>query len=256
MEPTPQLVVNPASGHLLQGHCGCLFSGFIPRAPGDIEQQVESRGMGELGLCPEASVMAVEFLQRRGHHLVHDLHAETARVAGKVFVVFNRRHHAARRFHDLVAARLPRLYHAAQHPLEAGPAVAVVAGKIRSPKERLALRSQHRGQGPPVLSADGGHRGLVARIHIRPLIAIHLHRDEILVNHSRQLRILITLPIHHMAPVAPHSSNIEQDGLVFPRRAGKGLGSPLMPLNRLMHGGAQIRGGSFGEGVSRLCHLL
>ena len=48
--------------------------------------------------------------------------------------------------------------------------------------------------------------------------------------------------IHHLAPVAPHCADIEQDGLVFPGGAGKGFCSPLMPLDRLMHGGSQIRG--------------
>ena len=62
-----------------------------------------------------------------------------ARAAGKVLVVLDRSHDAAGRFQHLVAARLPGIHHAAQHPLKARPAVAVVAGKIRSPKKRLAL---------------------------------------------------------------------------------------------------------------------
>ena len=114
------------------------------------------------------------------------LHAEAARAAGKILVVFDRCHHAAGRLQHLVAARLPRVRHGAQHPLKARPAVAVVAGKIRSPKERLALRSQHRGQGPSVLPADRGHRRLVARIHIRTLVAVHLNRDEVVVDHLGQ----------------------------------------------------------------------
>jgi hypothetical protein len=28
-----------------------------------------------------------------------------------------------------------------------------------------------------------------------------------------------------------------------------------MPLHRLVHGGSQIRGGSFGERIRRVCHL-
>ena len=44
MESAPQLVVDPAPGHLFERHRGCLFARFIPRPPGDIEQQIEAEG--------------------------------------------------------------------------------------------------------------------------------------------------------------------------------------------------------------------
>jgi hypothetical protein len=58
-----------------------------------------------------------------------------------------------------------------------------------------------------------------------------------------------------MTPVAPHGPDIEQDGLIFSGCAGKGFGSPFMPLDWLVHGGTEIRGGGAGEGVRGLCHL-
>jgi hypothetical protein len=40
--------------------------------------------------------------------------------------------------------------------------------------------------------------------------------------------------------MTPHGADVQQDGLVFPGSAGKGIGTPFMPLHRLMHGGSQI----------------
>ena len=242
MEPAAQLVVDPAQGHLLQGHRSRLPRRLVARASGHIEQQIDGGGMGKLGLRTEAPMVAIELIQCRRHHLVHDAHAQIARVPGKVLVVLDRFHHAARRLQHLVAARLPRIHHGAQHALESRPAVALVPGKIGSPKKRFAIGSKHRGQRPSVLPADSRDRGLVARIHIRTLVAVDLDRDKVLVNHFGKLWILITLPIHHMAPVAPYCADIEQDGLVFSGGTGKGFCSPFVPLDRLVHGGPQVRG--------------
>ena len=58
-----------------------------------------------------------------------------------------------------------------------------------------------------------------------------------------------------MAPVAPHCADIEQDRFVVPLCVRKCFLAPLMPLDRLMHGRAKIRGGSVQKGVLGLfCH--
>jgi hypothetical protein len=147
------------------------------------------------------------------------------------------------------------LYSMAQHALESRPPVAVVAGKIGSSEKRLALGGQHRGQGPPVLATNGGDCGLVARIHIRTLVAVDLDRDKVFVDDRGQPGIFVALAVHHVTPVAPHGADIQQDGFVFSGCAGKGFRAPFMPLDRLVHGGSEIRRGGFGEGVGRLCHL-
>src|SRR6185437_4707799 len=131
--------------------------------------------------------------------------------------------------------------HGQQHTLEARPAIALLRRKVRSAEVRLALRRQKRRQRPSSLSADRGHSRLITRIHIRPLIPIHLHRDEVVVQHRRGLIVLIALAVHHMAPVAPHRADIQQHRLVLAPGLLKGLRAPLMPLHRLMPGRPQIR---------------
>jgi hypothetical protein len=52
-----------------------------------------------------------------------------------------------------------------------------------------------------------------------------------------------------MAPVTPNSTDIEQDGLVLSLSFFKRLIAPLMPLNRLVHGGTKVRRGGLRKGV-------
>ena len=139
MEAPAQVVVDATQSHLLQRHRGRFSGRMVAGARGYIEQQVDGRRMGKLGLRTKAPIVAVELLQRRRHHLVDDAHAQVTRAASKVLVVFDGLHHGAGRLHDLLAASLPCVDHAAQHTLEAGTAVAVVPGKIGSSKKRLAL---------------------------------------------------------------------------------------------------------------------
>ena len=134
MEPSAQLIVDPAARHLLQGHHSRRPRRLVARPPGHIEQQVDGRGMSKLGLRAEAPVVAIEFFQRRRHHLVHDAQAQIACTAGKILVVFNRLHYAAGRLQHLVAAGLPGIHHGAQHALETGATVALVPGEYVPPK--------------------------------------------------------------------------------------------------------------------------
>src|SRR5438094_7824432 len=55
-----------------------------------------------------------------------------------------------------------------------------------------------------------------------------------------------------MAPMAPHGADVEQDGFVLPPGRGKRFFAPLVPVNRLVHGRAQIGGGSFRKSVEGL----
>ena len=249
MEAAAQVVIDPAQRHFFQRHHCRLPRRLIPRTSGDIEQQIDRRGMGKLGLRTETAVVAVELVHRRLHHLVNDAHAQAASAPGIGFIELNRLQRAAGRLQHLVAARLPCLGHTQQHPRKAGPPIAVIAGKIGSAEERLAVGGEHRGQGPSILPADGGHRGLVAGVHIRPLVPVHLHRDKVLVDHRGQFGILVAFAIHHMAPVAPHRADIQQDRLVLAGGVGKSLGPPLMPPDRLVHGGTKVRRGGVGERV-------
>ena len=51
---------------------------------------------------------------------------------------------------------------------------------------------------------------------------------------------LVGFAVHHVAPVAPHRADVEQDGLVLALCGGKGLLAPLVPVDGLVHGGAEV----------------
>ncbi len=153
-------------------------------------------------------------------------------------------HHAGGRFQRLVAAFAPHLRHGEQDAAKAGAAIAVVARKIRPAKVGPAIGSEKRRERPSALPADGRNRGLVARVHVGPLVAIDFHGDKVLVDDASHLRVFVGFAVHHMAPVAPHRANVQQDGLVFSLGAGKRSLAPRVPLHRLMARRAQVgRGG-------------
>ena len=136
-----------------------------------------------------------------------------------------------------------------QHPPKARTPISILRRKICPPIKRFPIRRKKRRQRPPSLPAHRLHRRLIPAVNIRPLVPIDFHRNKMLIHNRRNPRIVIRLPIHHMTPVTPHRPNVEQHRLVRTPRRRKRLRTPLMPLNRLMHGRPQIGGRSAREGV-------
>ncbi len=128
----------------------------------------------------------------------------------------------------------------------------IVRREISSAVKRLAVGRKKRGQRPAALPADGTDRHLIAAVNVGPLVAVHLHRHEALIDDLRDLRTVVRLAVHHMAPVAPHRANVQQDRLVLALRHGKGFLAPLLPLDGLMHGRTQVGGRRLGKGVEVL----
>ena len=145
-------------------------------------------------------------------------------------------HHAGRRLQSLIPPLLPDLGHRQQYPLDAGPPVAIVARNIRAAKVRPAIGCKKRGERPPALTGNCRDRGLVTRVHVGPLVAIHLHRNKVLVDELCYFRVFVGFAVHHVAPVAPHRANVQQDGFVFGLGTGKRRLAPWMPVDRLMPG--------------------
>ena len=85
------------------------------------------------------------------------------------------------------------------------------------------------GGGPAALSGEGLHGALVARVHVGPLVAVHLHAHEVRVEVRGQRRVLVRLAVHHVAPVAPHRADVEEDGPVRRARRREGLLRPFLP---------------------------
>src|ERR1700739_4329241 len=97
------------------------------------------------------------------------------------------RNDALRRLQGFSAPRLPRLGHGQQNAVEARSPVSVLAGKICSPEERLSSGSQYCRHRPAPLPTDRGNRSLIAAVNVRPLVAIDLDGDEMLVDEIGQI---------------------------------------------------------------------
>ena len=106
----------------------------------------------------------------------------------------------------------------------------------------MTIGGQKDGQRPAASTGDGRDCELITTVHIGPLVAIDLDRDELLVDDLRGVCALVGFAVHDVTPVTPHRADVEQDGLVLALRFGEGYLAPLVPLDGLMHCRAQVRG--------------
>ena len=121
-----------------------------------------------------------------------------------------------------------------QHTAEAGTAHLIIGRKIRTTEKRFAVRKQESGERPAALFRDKADRGLVARVHIGALVAVHFDGHEIVVDDFRDFGILVAFAVDDVAPVAPDSADVEKDGFVFGLGASKSGIVPFVPVNRLV----------------------
>src|SRR5256885_1350162 len=156
--------------------------------------------------------------------------------------MIDRAHHMFRRLDYIAVLLAIGRGQGLKDAFESGTTIMVIRRKVSSTKEGTAIGSEERSERPSTLSTDRLNRCLITTVHIRTLVAIHLYRDVVIVDELRNLRILVRLAVHHMAPMAPDSPNIEQHRLVLALRFVEGISAPLVPLHRLMHRGTQVRG--------------
>ncbi len=126
--------------------------------------------------------------------------------------------------------------HSFEQVRECRHAMSRLIGKIRPGKEgQLFVGRQEHRQGPPT-SATGDQlmRDLVDLIDVRPLLAVDLDVDEMLVHELGDLLVLEALVLHHVAPVAGRVADRQQHGLA--RLAGEleGLVTPRVPVDRIV----------------------
>ncbi len=75
---------------------------------------------------------------------------------------------------------------------------------------------------------------LVDLVEIGTLFAVHLDIDEVFVHHGGDGFILERFVRHHMAPVAGGIADGKQDGFVLIARELQRLGTPRMPVHRVV----------------------
>ena len=241
MKSTRKMVIHAPGGHAIERHPGHVARALISGARGIVEQQIQDRWMRKLRLRAKAAIVLVKLLHCRLNQLFNDARMQIRRATRKRFVVLNRRHHAVGGLKDFILALVIRMRHRQQNAPKPRTTVTLFFGKICAAEKWLALGCQNHGQWPTTLPAHRRNGRLVARVHVESLIAVHFNGDEVAVDDLGNLGVFIRFAIHHMAPVAPDRAYVEQDRLVQFARQRKGGLAPLLPCNRLMHRGAQIR---------------
>src|SRR2546423_4784884 len=138
--------------------------------------------MRKFGSAAEASVLRIEHFQGRCHNGVHDRRRKLSRMLCKGLCLSEHGANHARLLSDICLFFMKCLRDGQQYALESWAAPVVLRRKVSATVKRLAIGREKCGERPAALPADRRYRRLVAAIYVRSLVAVHLHRDEILIH--------------------------------------------------------------------------
>ena len=102
---------------------------------------------------------------------------------------------------QLIPAAAPFPGYGAQQLQKPYPSADAVLRQIRPREKRLLLRRHYYRQRPACAACERLAHADIHRIHIRPLLPIHLHGDEVPVQHLRDLQVLLRRGIAFKIPV-------------------------------------------------------
>ena len=237
-----EMVIDAALIHLPQGVFHLPSCTFVAAEGGVAQQEDQVVGGGKFGRGAEAAVFLIigvcqllccplQILLAGETALFHLLAAEKSGnvVAGT---------------HKLLPSVLPAFRHSVQQGQKPGLPERIVFGQIGGSKKGLLLRRHDNGEGPAAAAGYGGADLHVYRVHIRPLLPVHLDRNKVPVQNFRHLPVLKGLVGHHMAPVTGGVADAEKNRLVLLLRPLKSFLTPGIPVHRILPVLAQI-GGAF-----------
>src|ERR1700722_13876295 len=92
-----------------------------------------------------------------------------------------------------------RIRNCQENAPKTGPPHLIFRRKIRAAKKWSSVGQQKSCQRPAALTGYSTDRGLIPRIDVRPLVAVHFYGDEIFVYDLGDLRVFVTLAIDHVA---------------------------------------------------------
>ncbi len=174
------------------------------------EGEVQRPGLGELGGRPEAPVVGVEgTLERRPRHLdgMHRRSGAQHRLA-RLLSLMGRDAPM-----DLLALLGVGRGHMEQYLSH------LLRGEVGGPIQHVPRGGQNRRGRPAPL--------VVAVVDVREPVGVHSHRDVSPCDQLHDIGVLVGGLIHHVAPVAPVTEDVQQDRLVLPLRQGEGFVTPL-----------------------------
>ena len=243
VEPAADVVVETATGHLLQGNCHHshgLAAGFGIHAldGGGAQEEAQIGGAGEFGCAAKAAVGGVEGFGVVMEGLFKGFAAgvvqvrNRARFAAAAFVVFGERGDHAVGFGDeffrLVS---PCRGDGGEDRGKAGTALAILGGEISAAVERLEVGGEpgrERPAAPPCHRLNVGH---VHLIDVGALLAVDLDGDEVGVEQRGDGGVFKRFVGHDVAPVAGGVADAQEDRFLLGACAGKSGLTPRQPVH-------------------------
>ncbi len=194
------------------------------------EQELDDRGLGELGRRAEAAVAFVEGLLQARHGSVEDGGVERLgrgreqRAAGEPGA------DPLAAGADLLGLLAPGLGDRLQHLRPRRHPVAGLGGEVGAAVERQLLGGEEDVQRPAPVAGHALHGLHVERVDVGALLAVDLDADELLVHQRRSARVLEGLALHHVAPVAGGVADRDEQrhiALAGARQRGRPPGQPV-----------------------------
>src|SRR5271157_1040562 len=243
------LVVDTTPPHMFEGGSHHGQQPLLAGLEISLEEQIDGAGVGKFGGVAEPAVLRIEHAGDAFDDRLHHLFVSRRLPFLKVIHLAESLGNLRGAFLDLVAMRAVVVRDGFQQALHARAAGAVVRREVSASIERLAVRGEKGRERPAALAGQGAHRHLVASVDVGTLVAIDLYGDERVVDNACHLGVFVALAVHHVAPVAPHGANVEQDGLILRLRQCEGGAVPFAPKHGLMRGGAQVGAGGLRQFV-------
>ncbi len=248
-----EMIVDPALGHLGQGHENGIAQRLVPGAQIRSPEQFVDRRVGKFGRLTESAVYHVEFLGQPRRRLVVNGQRNAVRSGGGLFRGPDFLQTVVQRFGGLeclFAFLVPIIRDCGQDLRKARSPITGIRREIRAAPERLSVRRQEHGQRPATLLAQQLKRMLVYGIDIGAFLPVDLHVDIKVVHLRRDFVVFEAFMRHDVAPVAGGVADRQQDGLVLVPRGGEGLRPPAVPVHRIVGMLQKIGTGFFGQAVA------
>src|SRR5713226_9130773 len=252
VEAASKLVVDAAAGHFFEGSFGHSEKMFFFGLLVALEDEVNGGRVGKFWGATEAAVLDVEKLGDGFDLGVDNAEVEIGAGAGEDFGLRNRVGKGVGGTLELGAFVAVGIGDGEKDAAETRAAHLVFWWEIGAAEKGFAVGEQKTGERPAALAGNGADRGLIARINVGALVAIHFYGDKVFVDDFGDFGVLVAFAVDDVAPVAPDGADIKEDGLVLGFGAGEGGVAPFVPVDGLVRGGAKIRAGGVFQAVFRM----
>ncbi len=179
-----------------------------PRAGVHPHEKFQHGRTGKLGRAAESAPLLVEGLPKEGETMLQrggiEFCLARAGTSGELLQHIDRVRALAQRPIPILP---PDPGQRSQDRRETRPSPAILRRKIRAAVERREIRRQPRTQRPTAAAGRRLDKCHVDAVDIRPLLAVHLDADVVLVEQRRDVMVLERLVRHDMAPVARRITN-------------------------------------------------